>query len=170
MNRRRFIYCLAVFPFTASADSMAENPLAGMTRRGTAEFRRYGFLIYEATLWALGNNPTIPPLALKLTYKRNIKSEDIVGASVDEIRHLGIADETQLNLWRTQMAKIFPDVRPGDHILGLYLDDGAQFFYNDKFIGSIENTEFARAFFGIWLNENTSAPSFRSALLKVASS
>jgi hypothetical protein len=64
------------------------------------------------------------------------------------------------------MAKIFPDVRPGDHILGVHLPEGARFFYNDQLVGSIEEPAFARAFFAIWLDPKTSAPDLRTALLK----
>jgi hypothetical protein len=45
-----------------------------------------------------------PPLALKLTYKRNISGRDIAEASVKEIRNLGIADESRLRSWGEQMA------------------------------------------------------------------
>jgi hypothetical protein len=53
------------------------QPGAALTRPpawrwGSGEFRRFGFLVYEATLWA-GDDPLRPPLALKLTYKRNIE-------------------------------------------------------------------------------------------------
>lgn len=179
MNRRGFLHLLAACPLvglataaianTAFADTAIENPLSGMKRWGSGEFRRYGFLIYEATLWALGNDPTHPPLALKLTYKRSIAGKDIADASVKEIRQLGIADASQLELWGAQMQKLFPDVQAGDHIVGLYSESRAQFFYNDRFIGAIESAGFASAFFGIWLDANTSAPALRSALLQTSS-
>ena len=64
------------------------------------------------------------------------------------------------------MAGIFPDVRPGDHILGVQLPDAARFFFNDRTIGTIDDPAFARAFFAIWLDARTSAPDLRAALLK----
>lgn len=169
MNRRRFILLLSasVWSRAGLANLVRENPIADMKRWGEGEFRRYGFLIYEATLWAAGNDPTQPPLAMQLTYKRTISADAIVEASVDEIRKLAVANETQLTQWRAQMKNLFPDVRAGDRILGVYDERGAHFFYNDKFIGSIEDAEFARAFFGIWLNAGTSAPDLRDALLAV---
>jgi hypothetical protein len=153
---------MAAMPFVAYATS---DPLAGLKRWGSGEFRRFGFLVYEAMLWAT-DDPVRPPLALKLTYKRNIAGKDIAEASVKEIRNLGMADEGQLKRWGEQMAKIFPDVRPGDHILGLHLPDAALFFYNDRLLGSIDEPAFARAFFAIWLDPRTSAPGLRSELLK----
>ena len=158
--------CALVLPITGLANLIADNPINGMKRRGSGEFRRFGFLVYEATLWIGGSDPTTPPLALKLTYKRNIAGKDIAKASVKEMRRLDIADETQLTRWGEQMEKIFPDVRPGDHIIGRYLANGAQFFLNDKFVGAIDNAAFAHAFFGIWLDAKTSAPDLRNALLQ----
>jgi len=148
-----------------SAATQESGP-AGFRRWGSGEFRRFGFLVYEATLWAAGDDPLRPPLALKLTYKRNIAGKDIAAASVKEIRNLGIADETSLQRWGEQMGGLFPNVTPGDHILGLHLPEGARFLFNDRLLGSIDDQAFARAFFAIWLDEKTSAPELRAALLK----
>src|ERR1022692_3614994 len=132
MKRRRFILLLITCTWSCAglANLAQENAIEGMKRWGSGEFRRYGFLIYAATLWAAGNDPTQPPLALQLTYKRTISADDIVEASVDEIRKLAVANDTQLAQWRAQMKQLFPNVRPGDHILGVYDDQGARFFYN----------------------------------------
>lgn len=166
ITRRRLLLGLAAWPLASLAMSAAEAPTAGFRRWGSGEFRRLGFLVYEATLWASGDDPLRPPLALKLTYKRNISGRDIAEASVKEIRNLGVADEARLRGWGEQMLRIFPDVRPGDHILGIQFPDEARFFFNDRSIGTIEDPAFARAFFAIWLDAKTSAPDLRAALLK----
>ena len=166
ITRRRLLLGLAAWPLASLAMSAAEAPAAGFRPWGRGEFRRLGFLVYEATLWASGDDPLRPPLALKLTYKRNISGRDIAEASVKEIRNLGVADEARLRGWGEQMLRIFPDVRPGDHILGIQLPDEARFFFNDRSIGTIEDPAFARAFFAIWLDAKTSAPDLRAALLK----
>ena len=157
---------LAAWPLASLASTGPETPTAGFRRWGSGEFRRFGFLVYEATLWAGGDDPLRPPLALKLTYKRNISGRDIADASVKEIRNLGVADEARLKGWGEQMVRLFPDVRPGDHIVGLQLPDTARFFFNDRSIGTIDDPAFARAFFAIWLDARTSAPDLRAALLK----
>ena len=167
ITRRSFLLALAAWPLAGLTNSGPAESLTGSFKRwGSGEFRRFGFLIYEATLWAGGEDPVRPPLALKLTYKRNIAGRDIAEASVNEIRNLGLADETRLKAWGEQMERIFPDVRPGDHLLGLHLPEGARFFYNDRDIGRVAEPAFARAFFGIWLDARTSAPELRAALLK----
>ena len=130
---------------------------------GTAEFRRFGFLVYEAKLWA-GNNPTEPPIALQLTYKREIAGSKIAEASVDQMRALG-ADEQRLEVWGTSMRRIFPNVKPGDQIVGIYRPGSAVFLFNNREIGQVNDPEFARLFFGIWLDPRTSEPKLRERLL-----
>ena len=166
ITRRRLLFSLAAWPLASLVATGPETPTAGFRRWGSGEFRRFGFLVYEATLWAGSDDPLRPPLALKLTYKRNISGRDIADASVKEIRNLGVADEARLRGWGEQMAGIFPDVRPGDHILGVQLPDEARFFFNDRSIGTIVDPAFARAFFAIWLDAKTSAPDLRAALLR----
>jgi hypothetical protein len=165
MNRRQLLLAFAAWPFAAFANT-GEGQIAGFRRWGSGEFRRFGFLVYEATLWAAGEDPLRPPLAIRLTYKRNIAGKDIAEASVKEIRNLGLADDAQLKRWGDEMARLFPDVRPGDHILGVYLPEGARFFFNDRLLGEVLDPVFARAFFAIWLDPKTSAPNLRAALLR----
>jgi Chalcone isomerase-like len=136
---------------------------ASLKPYGTGEFRRFGFLVYEAQLWA-GNNPTEPPIALQLTYKREIAGSKIVEASVDQMRALG-ADEQRLTLWAAAMQRIFPNVKPGDQIVGIYRQGSAVFLHNNREIGQVNDPEFARLFFGIWLDPRTSEPKLRERLL-----
>jgi len=160
--RRRLLLALAGLPFATFAST---DPTAGLARWGSGEFRRFGFLVYEATLWA-GDDPQRPPLALRLTYRRSIAGQAIAEASVKEILQLGLADDSTLQRWGQQMTALFPNVKPGDQIIGHYRAEGAQFHFNDRFLGSIDDPAFARAFFAIWLDPKTSAPELRAALLK----
>lgn len=168
-RRRRLLLAMAVAPMAAggwlTSPAMASSdPTAGLQRWGRGEFRRFGFLVYEATLWA-GTDPLRPPLALRLDYKRSIAGSAIAEASVTEMRQLG-ADGPALKRWGEQMAGLFPDVRDGDHIVGLYRPDRAIFLFNGRQLGEIVDAEFARRFFAIWLDPQTSAPELRAALLK----
>ena len=148
----------------APAAPTALASLAGLKRWGSGEFRRFGFLIYEATLWAGVDASPRPPLALQLTYRRAIAGRDIAAASIEQMRRFG-ASEAQLALWREQLTRLFPDVQAGDRLLGLQLPEQARFFHNDRALGSVEGADFAAAFFAIWLDPRTSAPELRTALL-----
>jgi hypothetical protein len=149
----------------AVAESQAPaGPWARLKRRGSGEFRRFGFLIYEATLWAGETESPRPPLALQLTYRRTIAGRAIAEASIEQMRRFG-PGEAQLAHWGEQMMRLFPDVKPGDRILGQQLPEQARFFHNERPLGVIEGSEFATTFFAIWLDARTSEPALRSALL-----
>jgi hypothetical protein len=167
---RRREACLALAAAMPLAGWAKEPPqalsavLPALRPWGSGEFRRFGFLVYEATLWAGEGERPVPPLALGLTYKRNIEGKAIAEASVDQMRRFDASD-AQLARWGQQMAGLFPSVKPGDRIVGLQLSDRARFFYNDQPLGEINDAAFARAFFAIWLDPRTSEPSLRTALL-----
>lgn len=162
--RRRLLLALAIWPWLPALAAEPAAPVRGLRRWGQGEFRRFGFLVYEATLWG-GDDPARPPLALRLDYRRNIAGSAIAEASVKEMRQLG-ADEALLRRWGPEMARLFPDVKPGDHIVGVYRPEGASFLFNGRPLGEIPEPEFARRFFGIWLDPRTSAPDLRAALLR----
>ncbi len=160
-GRRRLLLALAAAPFAAFANT---DPTAGLKRWGNGQFRRFGFLVYEATLWA-GDDPQRPPLALRLDYKRTLAGAAIADASVKEMRALG-ADEVALKRWGEQMTRIFPNVKDGDFIIGEYVPGSARFYFNGRLLGEVADADFARLFFGIWLDAKTSAPELRAALLR----
>jgi hypothetical protein len=155
-----------------AAENLAERPRppevpAPLSRQGSGRFRRFGFHVYDATLWAAAPALTSPPLALELVYRRTIRGRDIAQASVDEMRRLGVP-ESRLAEWGLRMQSLFPDVRDGDRIVGLHEPDTARFWFNGRVLGSIDDAAFARGFFGIWLDPRTSAPELRTALLTPA--
>ena len=65
------------------------------------------------------------------------------------------------------MSRVFPDVRRGDRLTGVRSVEGVRFFHNGRFLGSIDDAQFATAFFGIWLDPRTSRADFRERLLGV---
>jgi hypothetical protein len=123
--------------------------------------------VYDATLYApKGAWEDGEPFALQLSYLRALDGRQIADRSIEEIRGQGFADEVKLATWHAQMRKIFPDVDEGVRLTGVYTQSGESvFYYDDVEIGRISDAEFGRAFFGIWLNEKTSAPDLRRQLL-----
>ena len=163
-RRRELAAAIAAWPLACLPAVAAPATSLGLRRWGSGDFRRYGFLVYHATLWA-GDDPHSPPLALRLDYKRSIAGSAIVDASIAEMRQLG-APEDDLRRWGQEMARLFPDVRDGDHLTGIHLADSAVFLFNGSPRGEIADPEFARRFFAIWLDPRTSAPNLRAALLR----
>ena len=123
--------------------------------------------VYDATLYApQGDWNNDQPFALQLSYLREIEGKKIADRSAEEMRNQGIDDEVKLAAWHTQMRKIFPDVDEGVRLTGIHTDKGEAVFYRDnEEIGRINDPEFSRAFFDIWLNGKTSSPDLRRKLL-----
>ena len=149
---------------------VAKANLDDLKLQGMGTLRWMGLKIYEARLFA-STRPdpaqlTQLPFALELTYARDFNGPSIAERSINEIKKLGIGSAEQHQAWRSRMQAIFPNVKSGDRIRGLHRPGlGASFMLNDKPIGSIDDAEFARAFFAIWLDPKTSEPSLRKELL-----
>lgn len=163
---------LAFLLLFVSASALARLPVPDAERwqvQGSGEMRWFGFAIYDAKLWRSGEQwQGDAPYALELTYRRDISAAQLVKTSIDEIVRLGEKDEQRLGRWRAALEKVFPSVREGDTIIGVYDPGrGARFFYNGKPSGRIDDTELAAAFFSIWLDPRTRAPELRQRLLAV---
>ena len=82
---------------------------------------------------------------------------------------MGYGDAQQRGRWLDAMKRLFPDVAKGDRLTGVHEPGrGARFFHNDRPIGGVDDPDFARAFFAIWLDERTVAPALRESLLRQA--
>ena len=160
---------LILLAFVASGALAMPEPLRGTAdwqRWGSGEMRWFGLSLYRTTLWVAGSTPASDPLALVLEYRRDIPRERLVDSSLDEMRRLG-ASEAQLRRWEPELRRVFPDVREGETIVGVnYRERGAAFFHQGTATGEIGDGEFARFFFGIWLDPESRSPSLRTALLK----
>jgi hypothetical protein len=154
----------------APAHVQAEVPNARLAGKG--DFRWFGLKIYTAEFWVGDGGyraaaPATARFALDLRYARTLHGSKIAQSSHDEIKKLGIGTPEQHQSWLAQMIRLFPDVKDGTHITGVYLPDlGVRFYLDGKLLGELQDTEFGRAFFAIWLDANTSAPALRKALLQ----
>lgn len=138
--------------------------------QGGGELRWYGVHVYNGYLWSAdGSFAFDEPFALDLHYQRALKGAKIAERSMAEMAKLGGGDIAELARWGEAMARIFPDVKKGDHIVGVHVPGvGARFFHNGTPVGEIADPRFARTFFGIWLDPRTARPDFRALLLGAA--
>ena len=162
-------------PGTTRADAV---PATIATRIGEAqlagegELRWLGLKVYAAQLWSgpagvKTDRLSGQPMALELRYFTSLKGSTIAESSASEITRLGFGDAAQRERWSAQMAAVFPNVSRGDRLVGMVEPGrGVRFFHNDKPIGMIEGNEFVQAFFSIWLDERTQAPSLRESVLR----
>ena len=169
-----FWLMLCVLPVYAASDaapSYIQNELTDARLSGRGSFRWFGLKIYDAALWVEGNEHkadalTSAKFVLDLGYDRDLYGERIAQSSIYEISQLGFGTVKQQTEWLTKMKSLFPDVHAGTHISGVYLpSQGVRFYLDSKLLGEIDDPEFARAFFAIWLDPRTSAAKLRSQLL-----
>ena len=154
----------------ASANSLPElvtKDVMGLTIHGNAVMRFFGLKVYDVRLWTQMKPFTYAdPFVVELVYDISLKGKDIADRSVKEMRAQGISDEMKLKRWGEEMARIFPDIKQGDTLIGVSLPGKEARFYNrDKLIATVPDPEFAKAFFDIWLSEKTSEPKLRVKLL-----
>lgn len=142
---------------------------------GQGTLRWLGLKIYDAQLFApaqfSAERTFERPFALELTYARNFSGQSIAERSLEEIKKLGIGDATRHGRWLAQMQAIFPNVSSGDRLRGVHQPgQGVLFYKNGQRIGAIDDQDFSRAFFSIWLGPKTAEPLLRDKLLGLAAS
>lgn len=140
--------------------------------QGGGELTFLGLSIYDAHLYrpgnARGNWSPDEAFALQLVYHRSLKGPLVAARSMEEMDKQGSCNAEQRGRWAELLTKILPDVDAGDRLTGVNVPKrGVQFYRNGKLIGSIDDIAFARAFFGIWLNPETSEPALRLQLLGI---
>ncbi|MFZ4757705.1 MAG: chalcone isomerase family protein [Burkholderiaceae bacterium] len=142
---------------------------------GEGDLRWFGLKVYTAQLWI--GKPGLRldrlagvPFALDLRYATSLKGVLIADRSVQEMERMGFGDPQRRGRWHDAMKRLFPDVAKGDRLTGVNEPGrGARFFHNDRPLGGVDDPDFSAAFFAIWLDERTVAPSLREALVKQAS-
>ena len=123
--------------------------------------------IYDAQLFApKGQLTKQAPFALKLSYLRDVKSDAIVKTTIDEISRQGFKDKNRLQRWQQKLSRIYPDVKKGSTLIGVRTAKGTTVFCAaDREIGRIDDPEFTKHFFNIWLGDKTKSPDLRRRLL-----
>lgn len=156
-----------------ATNTRAHPQLPGSRLQGEATLRFWGWSIYQARLWTLPDfrpdRMSEQPLVLELEYLRDFAGKSIAERSLQEMRRAGDIPAASAQRWLQEMQRVFPDVRKGDRLTGAWLpSQGVRFWYNDRPVGAVDDPEFARRFFGIWLAPTTSEPDLRLALLGMA--
>jgi len=168
----------AATPAPSASDPAQDSPAArevlpGARLAGQGRLTWWGLAVYDARLWVQPGFAAAQfadhPFALELNYLRELRGSAIAQRSIDEMRRAGEFTEQQGQQWRQALARVLPDVRAGDRILGVHAPgEGASFVVNGKPAGMIADPVFASLFFAIWLGPSTSQPALRAALLETA--
>ncbi len=151
----------------ANATTLIEAHIPNAQMVASGRLTVFLFDVYDASFYTEnGKREVEPPFALKLSYLRDIDGEKIADQSAEEIRNQGRVDEIKLADWHSQMRNIFPDVKKGDSITGIYkTTNECSFYKNNRLLGQISDGQFCEVFFDIWFGEKTSAPALRNKLI-----
>lgn len=180
MQRILVLICvgLLALPLKAS-EYYTQNPpeitaqFANQPPQGVGVLRQMLLRAYEAAFWSIdGTWNDSQPYAVSLTYFWEIEGKDINDRTIAEMRKVRPEiPESRLAGWRKQLDKAVPGTQDYDRITALYLPpQGAEpartvFYHQGKKTGVIYGTDFADAFFAIWLDPTTTEPSLRKKLL-----
>ena len=161
-------------PASAPAPAQIAQLLPDARLAGQGDFTWFTLKIYSAQLWVglrgyRGDAPDAAPFVLDLRYARALNGRKIADASADQMQKIGAGSEAQRDAWRQTMRGIFPDVKEGQHISGVYMPgSGTRFYLDGRLLGVVPDAAFARAFFGIWLDPASTDRDLRDALLRDA--
>lgn len=155
-----------------AAPAVVAAAIPGCRLAGRGSFSWWGFKVYDAALWVgpRGLDPArldAEPFALELRYARDLVGSRIADASTDLMARMDAGTPEQREAWRDRMRGVFPDVRAGDTLTGVY-DPAAgatRFALDGAWIGAIPGRAFARAFFAIWLSDRSEDPALRRRLI-----
>lgn len=144
-----------------------------LTLRGVSTFRYWGFRVYTGALY-MPASETSPDAVLKeipkklvLRYHRSVsvdqfveKSEEILG------KHPQLSLE-QLRPFLSRMKSMYVPVEDGDAYAITYNPDRGmlRLFFNEQQLGTITDSAFARAYFGIWVSDYSVSERFTNELL-----
>ncbi|GLX81386.1 chalcone isomerase family protein [Thalassotalea eurytherma] len=132
---------------------------------GQAKFRVLFFNIYQSRLASeSGEFDKQTAYVFEITYLRDITQSDLIERTIEQWQHLGI-DERQYQAYLPKLQALWPNIKKGDQLALFVENNQAQFFYNQAFIGEVNNGTFADDFLAIWLSEKTSQPKLRQQLL-----
>ena len=154
----------------SNVEPTASAALSGKQTVGSSLFRYWGFEVYQATLHAPAGFDARrfeqQRFGLSLQYRRAFKGGDIAQRSIDEMQAIAPLTPKQASDWTAAMQRAFPDIKPGDELLGVHVPgSGARFYFNGQLRATVDDPAFSARFFGIWLSPQTSAPQLRTALI-----
>ena len=146
---------------------MLACPVEELKSVGSATLKVFFWTIYSSTLYtADGSYSGIEPdLALQIVYRRSISKNELLDRTEKEWQKSFPSHKSQ-QIWLSRLEKIWPDVQRDDVIvLRVNRNFDSDFYFNDEFIGAIEDREFTEQFLSLWLSDKSSYPKIRNILI-----
>ncbi len=182
-ERRRALRRLAGGLLAAAFSAVAQDktapppelasPLPGVQLQGQMRYRWFGLQVYDGRLWSASpvraDDYATREFALELIYARALRGVEIADKTISEMRRIADFSDAQAGIWLDFMRAAFPDVQPGDRLLGVHRPgQGVSFFHNGRPTRTLADAAFPSRFFGIWLSPRSREPALRDALLGLA--
>lgn len=147
-----------------------------LQRIGSGTARYAGIIrVYDAALYAPARSAradildTDVPKRLEIVYHRSIEAELLAEAAQHTLERQHGPDV--LERWRSAIQKLhaaYRDVSDGDRFaLAVTPGQGVALEFNGREVARIDEPEFGRIYFGIWLGDMPLSASLRDALLPV---
>lgn len=136
------------------------------TKVGEGRLKVYLWAIYDAELFSTnGHYKADQPHLLKLTYLRDISTDQFANRAIKEMKKQGLKDNNKLKKWYELLMGILPNVKKGDSIsVATNGIDSLTFWLNDDWFSSLKDEEFKDAFLNIWLSDKASFIRLRNKL------
>jgi hypothetical protein len=147
---------------------------------GEAQLSFLFFDIYQSTLltptggYQLSNDVSPHPLALSITYQRQISQQELLDATIEQWQKLGYS-RGETSLWYSTLQEVFPSVEEGHQLTYVTNGESGQFYSRQsdmdsaggQLIGQIDDESLNDAFLAIWLSPDTQYPKLRENLLGI---
>tara|TARA_R110002096_G_scaffold13392_4_gene47572 strand:- start:328 stop:834 length:507 start_codon:yes stop_codon:yes gene_type:complete len=137
---------------------------------GSAKVSFLFWRVFEANLWSDADEFSWQrPLALSLVYRRDFSAQELTDSSIQEMDRLTDWSRQDLATFRTDLAPCMANVGDGDRITAVgRSEDSVEIYLNGQQRCSLEQPGLRRAFFSIWLSQNSKFPEQSRQLLGFA--
>ena len=162
------VICPCIFTaMWAGATDMWQKNIQSFALIGEGTLKVFVWELYDLKLYSEINSFSWQhKFILEFDYKRDLKKDKVIEASLKEMRRQKGVAEKQINAWKTHLELGINTVWEGTKAAVEWAPDGQiTFHYEDKAPEIINDKLFAKSFINIWLGEETSEPELRSSLL-----
>jgi hypothetical protein len=169
------ILLAAVVPVSAGLAHAGPREIASALPQarqvGAAEFRWLFWSLFDAALWSSdGRFSWERPFALSLTYRTGFTAAELTDSTMEEMTRLSGWPAADLAGFRAEVAACMADVGDGDRFTAAGPSaDSVVLFLNGEQRCRLDRPGLRRAYFSIWLDENSRFPAKTRALISASS-
>ena len=163
-----FIICLYIFTsvFAVASGTWQKNVQSfALIGEGTLKvfvWKLYDLKLFSETNYFSWKNKFI----LEFDYKREMKKDRVIEASIKEMRRQKGVAKKEINAWQKYLEQGINTAQEGTKAAVEWTPAGQiTFHYEGEPSVTINDVPFAKSFISIWLGKETSEPELRSALL-----